>query len=205
MNETRNEDLAARGMMARLWRALDGAPEMLDRVEMVGEGSLPSIFPVSGFAAAAVATAGLALAEWTASHGDTVPEIRVDRRLASLWFGFSIAPQDWPLPSVWDAIAGDYRTCDGWIRLHTNAAHHRAAALSVLGTAAERDVVAAAVAGWGADALEAAIVAAGGCAATMRGPDAWREHPQGRAVIAEPLMHMAVSYTHLTLPTTYSV
>ncbi|SOE08780.1 CoA transferase family III [Hoeflea halophila] len=189
MNDNSGEKLAAQRMTAELWRALDGAPEMPGGLEMAGEGSLPSVFAVSDFAASAIATAGLALAEWSVLHGDAAPAIRVDRRLASLWFGFSVAPQGWPLPPVWDAIAGDYRSSDGWIRLHTNAPHHRAAALSVLGVAAERDVVAAAVAGWNADALEAAIVSAGGCAATMHRSDAWRLHPQGRAVMAEPLMH----------------
>ncbi|KGF67427.1 CAIB/BAIF family CoA transferase [Hoeflea sp. BAL378] len=181
-------------MLSRLWSALGGKPEIADRVELSGEGSLASVFAVSDFAAAAIATAGLALAEWTAARTGSVPPLRVDRRLASLWFSFSIAPQGWDLPAVWDAIAGDYPTADGWIRLHTNAAAHRAAALSVLGAATEdgldRAAVAARVAGWRADELEAAIVAAGGCAAAMMSLDQWAEHPQGRAVMAEPLMRM---------------
>lgn len=182
------EALSAQMMTSGLWRALDGAPGAVGSVEFVGRGSLSSVFAVSDFAAAAIATAGLALAEWTGTGAGTTPDIRVDRRLASLWFGFSIAPQDWQLPSVWDAIAGDYQTRDGWIRLHTNAPHHREAALSVLRTEADRDAVAEVVAGWRADELETAIVAAGGCAAAMRGLEAWRAHPQGRAVMAEPVM-----------------
>jgi hypothetical protein len=42
-----------------------------------------------------------------------------NRRLASFWFGFSVKPIGWSLPPVWDAIAGDYASADGWIRLHT--------------------------------------------------------------------------------------
>ena len=57
----------------------------------------------------------------------------VDRRLASLWFGRAIAPQGWEMSPGWEPLAGDYEARDGWIKLHTNAPHHRAAALAVLG------------------------------------------------------------------------
>tara|TARA_R110002020_G_scaffold34066_31_gene103919 strand:- start:3212 stop:4621 length:1410 start_codon:yes stop_codon:yes gene_type:complete len=177
-------------MLSRLWSALGGKPEQAENVLVSGEGSLQSVYAVSDFAAAVIATSGLALAEWIAARSGTGPDVRIDRRLASLWFGFSIAPRDWELPSVWDAVAGDYATADGWIRLHTNARHHREAALAVLETGPDRDAVAAAVALWRADDLEAAIVSAGGCAAAMRSEREWARHPQGRAVLAEPLMRV---------------
>jgi crotonobetainyl-CoA:carnitine CoA-transferase CaiB-like acyl-CoA transferase len=177
-------------MISELWDALGGRLEMSGTAEIVGHGALPSVFAVSDFAAAVVATAGLALAEWSHARSGALPPVTVDRRLASLWFGFSIAPQDWALPPAWDPVAGDYACMDGWIRLHTNAPHHREAALKVLGTAAERTEVAAAVARWRGDELEAAIVAEQGCAAAMRSTRQWAEHPQGRAVLAEPLMRM---------------
>ena len=180
----------ARLMLSRLWGAVGGAPGLTEHVEMSGQGALPSVFAVSDFAWAATATAGLALAEWSGTRSGRIPGVSVDRRLASLWFGFSIAPQGWELPSVWDAVAGDYRAADGWIRLHTNAAHHRAAALSVLRTDPDRAAVAKAVASWRADELESAIVARGGCAAAMLSRAQWAEHPQGRSVLAEPLMRM---------------
>jgi hypothetical protein len=53
---------------------------------------------------------------------------------------------------------------------------------------AERKAVELAVAAWSGEALEAAVVAAGGCAAQLRSEAAWREHPQGRAVRNEPLI-----------------
>lgn len=58
----------------------------------------------------------------------------------------------------------------------------------MLGTANERAEVAAAVATWGGDDLERAVVAAGGCAAAMLSPDQWRASPQGHAVAEEPLI-----------------
>ncbi|MEM5472248.1 CoA transferase [Hoeflea sp. AS60] len=190
-----SEETGVRRMTSKLWSALGGKLELAESVKIAGHGSLPSIFAVSDFAAATIATAGLALAEWTEVRSRDVPSITVDRRLASLWFGFSIAPQGWELPPVWDPIAGDYASADGWIRLHTNAPHHRDAALRVLGTGAERAAVAEVVATWRADELEAAIVAQGGCAAAMRSGEDWADHPQGRSVLAEPLMRIETGAT----------
>jgi crotonobetainyl-CoA:carnitine CoA-transferase CaiB-like acyl-CoA transferase len=58
----------------------------------------------------------------------------------------------------------------------------------VLGVPAERDAVAAAVRARPVEALEAEVVAAGGCAARMRTPADWSASPEGRAVAAEPLI-----------------
>ena len=132
--------------------------------------------------------AGASLARLVALDRETAPTTRVDRDLASAWFAFSLRPTGWQLPAAWDVVAGDYPTADGWIKLHTNAPHHRAAALSVLGVAAEREEVARAVASWDSDALESAVVAAGGAAAAMRSVPDWDADPQGRAVAGEPVV-----------------
>jgi crotonobetainyl-CoA:carnitine CoA-transferase CaiB-like acyl-CoA transferase len=174
--------------LAAAWRALGGDHAWLGRVEFAGQGGLPSAFAVTDLATASIGAAALAIAERAASANSRPPSVVVDRRLASLWFGFSLNPQGWTLPPVWDPIAGDYPAADGWIRLHTNAARHREAALAALGCVGERDAVAAAVRSARADELEAAIVARGGCAAVMRSLADWADHPQGRAVAAEPLV-----------------
>ncbi len=177
-----------RDALATIWAALDGAPRWLDWAGVVGTGRLASVFPVTDLAGASVGAAALAVAELVAAHGGEAPNVTIDRRLASGWFARSIRPLGWEMPPSWDAIAGDYRAADGWIKLHTNAPHHRAAALAVLGAPAERGAVARAVGGWAADDLEAAIVGRGGAAAAMRDAAAWAAHPQGRAVAAEPLV-----------------
>ena len=182
-------DLTATAFAAEIWAALGGPPDHLGRLRFTGAGALPAIFAVTDLAAASIGVAGLALAEFSAHERDAIPTVTADRRLASFWFGITIRPEGWALPPVWDAVAGDYRAADGWIRLHTNAPAHRAAALSVLGVDADKAAVTAAVAAWQADALEQAVVAAGGCAATMRSMAAWDQHPQGQAVAAEPLVH----------------
>lgn len=153
-----------------------------------GKGTLPSWFRVTDLATLSIAAAGMMLARFMSPSRGEEPEVIVDRRLASLWFRKSVHPMGWDLPPVWDFIAGVYRTGDGWIRLHTNARHHRKAALAVLGVEGERGAVSEAVSNWPGEALEAAIVNAGGCTATLRSLDAWAEHPQGAAVASEPLV-----------------
>lgn len=154
---------------------------------IAGDGTLRSCFAVTELASACIAAACLAVAELS-RLGDRRPEVVVDRRLASLWFGWSIVPMGWQMPAAWDALAGDYRTKDGWIKLHTNAPHHRAAALDVLGRVRDRAALADAVLDWTADALETAVVDAGGCAAALRTAPDWFDHPQGAAVSREPLI-----------------
>ncbi len=149
-----------------------------------GQGHLPSHYAVSDFAEVTVGLAGVALSRLGAGE-----DVSVDRRLASLWFDMTLRPDGWEAPSIWDAIAGNYRCKDGWIRLHTNAPHHRDAALSVLKTPLDRDAVARAVLEWSGAELETAIVDAKGCAAEMRGPEEWQKHPQGRAIGNQPLVH----------------
>ncbi|WP_447749616.1 CoA transferase [Pseudomonas nicosulfuronedens] len=177
-----------RVLAERLWTAIGGQAERLSHLAFRSEGSLPSAFFVTELAAASVASAGLALSEWLEPEAGSATSLVVDRRLASFWFATSLRAQGWAPPDLWDAIAGNYRTRDGWIRLHTNAPHHRAAALRVLGTGNDRDQVATAVTAWDSEALEQAIVKEGGCAARMRSWDDWRQHPQGVAVAREPLV-----------------
>lgn len=160
-------------------------------VETIGAAQLPSCFAVTELAAATMGAVGSALAQLIVDLGlaNSQPAVTVDQRLASLWFAQSIHPIGWTMPPAWDSIAGDYKTSDGWIKLHTNLPHHRAAALSVLQVAGVREKVTAAVGKLAASELETAIVSAGGVAAAMRSRTAWKAHPQGGALAAEPLIH----------------
>lgn len=156
---------------------------------ITGEGNLPSAFPLTAFAVAAIGTAALALADYVDTRFGHSPAISIDRRLASFWFGTSVRPQGWQIPALRDPVTGDYQARDGWVRLHANAPHHLVATLSVLGTRADPGEVARTIAHWHAAELEDAIVRAGGCAATMHGRDDWLRHPQGQAVRGEPVIH----------------
>jgi len=168
--------------------ALHFSKHALTRVAFHGSGLFTSAFPVTDFAAQALGAAGLAIGQLLETLSDRPCDIAVDRRLTSIWFRSSIQPVGWTLPAAWEAIAGDYRASDGWIRLHTNAPHHKTAALKVLQCTDDRAAVKRTVAHWSVEALETAIVEQGGCAAAMRTADAWKNHPQGRAVAAEPLI-----------------
>ena len=187
------EDESPTSTMARaLWFATGGESNFLTDLEIIGSGDLPSVFAVSDLAAAAIGTAGLATSELIATQFRDSPAVRVDRRLASMWFGLSVRPQGWPLPPLWDPLSADYEAKDRWIRLHMNAPHHRDAALTVLGVSAEKEAVAREVSRWAADDLETAVVSGGGCAATMRSIAEWKVHPQGQAVGSEPLLHLRI-------------
>ena len=174
--------------VAELWRALGGPEHLVERLSVRGVGDLPSALRVTDLAVAAMGVAGLATSELVGTVTDAVAGVSVDRQRASSWFGSAVRPVGWTLPAVWDPLAGNYRARDGWIRLHTNATHHRDRALEVLGVHADLIAVTRAVRRWSATNLEREIVAAGGCAAAMRSREQWLEHPQGVAVAAEPLL-----------------
>jgi hypothetical protein len=174
-------------LTASIWSALGGAASATKSLRFTAAGALPSAFAVTDLASASIACAALAIAELIDASNASARSVRVDRRLASFWFAASIRPNGWSMAPPWDPIAGDYRTNDGWIRLHTNAPHHRAAAERVLGAQNDKDGVASAVSRWAGADLETAIVAAGGCAAQMRSLEDWSAHPQGRAIGGEPL------------------
>jgi hypothetical protein len=184
---------AASRLARAVWTSFGGQESAASALSFTGDGDLSSAYAVTDFASAAIAAAALSIAELVGRASSGIPTVAVDRRLSSFWFGWSIRPIDWKMPAAWDSIAGDYCTSDGWIRLHTNAPHHRAVAEQVLGRHADRTGMARAVAPWAKRDLEAAIVEAGGCAAEMRSCVEWMDHPQGRAVAAEPLAHVVAT------------
>jgi crotonobetainyl-CoA:carnitine CoA-transferase CaiB-like acyl-CoA transferase len=183
-------------LVGRLWQRLGGDPKLLDAVRLTGPRRvLPAVFNVTGMATAAVAVAALAAAAVQSARTQTaVRSVTVDRRRACATF-FSeglFQPVGWKLPPVWDPIAGDYTAADGWIRLHTNYKHHRAAVERVLGSVADRDATAERVGGWAAQDLERAVVEAGGCAAAMQDRPAWLASPAGTATVGEPVAHITI-------------
>ncbi len=173
----------ATSFLSQIEAALGTPGSMTPTVTETGTAELPSCFSVTDFAVTTMIAAAKQLGALTPTR-----EIVIDRRLASLWFDMTLRPQGWALPDAWDAIAGVYQTSDGWIRLHTNAPHHRKAALRVLGCEADKAVVSAAVASWRKSQLEDAIVAESGAAAAMHSMAEWSASPQGMAVANDPLI-----------------
>jgi len=171
-------------------KEIELALESSGSYKVSGSGQLKSCFSVSKLATSSVGAVGSALSSLIFDAGLTTkhPEVIVDQRLASLWFSQSIYPIEWELPPSWDSIAGDYKTRDGWIKLHTNLSHHKSAALGVIDAKNDRQQVTSALLNWESDQLELAVVEAGGVAAALRSRTAWQAHAQGRAIASEPLI-----------------
>src|SRR4030088_888049 len=154
---------------------------------------LPTLFRLGVARAATVAAAGLAAsALWRARTGRR-QQVTVDLRqaTAALRSGHYLQLAGTDVSSERNTIMGFYPTRDGrWSYLHCNFPNHRAAALSVLGVAEDREAVARAVATWNAADLEEAIIAAKGAGGMARTQAEWARHPQGATVAALPLMEI---------------
>jgi crotonobetainyl-CoA:carnitine CoA-transferase CaiB-like acyl-CoA transferase len=90
---------------------------------------------------------------------------------------------------LWAPLSGNYRTADGWVRIHANLDRHAAAARQVLGLAGDdADAATVAVAGWRSDELVEALRADGGVGAVMRSLEQWRLHPHHLHLLDRPLV-----------------
>src|SRR5229473_1821723 len=154
---------------------------------------LPTPFRIGAAGAATLAASGLAATElWQVRTGRR-QRVTVDLRqaTAALRSGHYLQLAGTDVSSERNTIMGFYPTRDGrWSYLHCNFPNHRAAALSVLGVAEDREAVARAVATWNAADLEEAIIAAKGAGGMARTQAEWARHPQGAAVAALPLMEI---------------
>ena len=155
---------------------------------LAGEGSAMSCYPVAQFSQAAIAAAVLEIQDLRKCVWSLESAAIVNRELSAAWSSNSVRAMGWSLPATWDDFAGDYQCKDGWIRLHTNAIHHRAAALAVLGGPETLNAAKEVVSRHMGLELEAEVVAAGGAAAFMMSQSQWMSHEQGKAVNAEPVV-----------------
>jgi crotonobetainyl-CoA:carnitine CoA-transferase CaiB-like acyl-CoA transferase len=178
--------------VADMWTNIGGPVSDLSALCLGGrDPALPSVFGVTTAATASIAAATLGAAGLLADRNrEAVRQVRVDALHAVVAFRSErhVRVLGGGLGDLWDPLAGDYRTADGWIRLHTNYQHHRAAALRVLGVPAERAAIASAVAQRSAQELETAVMAAGGVAAALRSREEWRAHPHGGRIADCPLV-----------------
>jgi crotonobetainyl-CoA:carnitine CoA-transferase CaiB-like acyl-CoA transferase len=166
------------------------------RLLLTGDGSAKSCYSVAEYSQAAIAASVLEVQRLRASVWSLNTLATVNRELAAAWSLNSVQPIGWPLPAAWDEYAGDYQCKDGWIRLHTNAVHHRAAALAVLGKPDTLNAAKEAVSEMMGLELESDVVAAGGAAALMMSQDQWSLHEQGIAVNAEPIVAWSEAQSH---------
>jgi crotonobetainyl-CoA:carnitine CoA-transferase CaiB-like acyl-CoA transferase len=179
-------------MLRDAWTALGGEPAAAEAVEIERRDILPSRLAVGDLACATVAAALLAAAELAEARGQSRPAVSLDARHVATAFVSErhCRVGGAPFAAGFHALSAFMPAADGWVRLHGNYPHHRAALLEALGVSDE-DGVRAAVAARRAVDVEDAVVAAGGCAAAVRDEAEWAAHPQGAAIGAAPLLAFA--------------
>ncbi|MEO8929998.1 MAG: CoA transferase [Caldimonas sp.] len=181
-----------------LWREAGLDPAALGRIHLSGhEPALPSSFRVGVAAQLSLAAAALAATEVGRTRNGVEQAVDVDMREAALecCLHFTI---DGRAPEMWDPIAGLY-ACGaagdaGFVRLHTNFAHHRDGTLRLLGlpvgNTTTRESVATALASWQPLDFEAAAAEAGLVVAALRTGEEWQRHPQHAAITGLPLVEI---------------
>ena len=154
---------------------------------------MPTSFRIGDTSTAALSAVGLAVSDLWESRTGRRQEVSVDARraTASLRSGKYMQMDGAGVSTERNTVMGVYPTKDGrWSYLHCNFPNHRAAALSVLGVAEDRDAVTKAVAKWNAQDLEDAIIEAKGAGGMVRTMEEWAKHPQAAAIANLPLMEI---------------
>lgn len=181
----------ANAILANIW-ALGGiAPQALGCVNLTGaDPVLPSSFAVGTAAQSSMAAAALAACELGHVRGQDRQTVGVDMAHAAQecvgWYSLN-----GQVPDPWDKFSGLYACTDGWVRVHTNFAHHRDGALALLGLSpatAEREDVQRALHHWKALDFEEAAAERGLVVAALRSFAQWDAHPQALAIAVQPLL-----------------
>jgi crotonobetainyl-CoA:carnitine CoA-transferase CaiB-like acyl-CoA transferase len=171
--------------LATAWAALGGPPLPPGALRVVGRTGLASPLAVGELAVGAVAAQLLAARD--PARRPLVAE------LDAVGVGFSFRSEryarrgDQPAGAGFAPLSRFWRTADGWVRLHANYPHHRAAIERVLGPGDPAPEITR----WRAEDLETAVVDAGGAAAAVRTAEQWARHPQGAAVAGLPLLRLS--------------
>ncbi len=187
--------MTPRDALASILPAVGWPITLSDNVAFPGgvDPILPTPYRIGVAGAATLGATGLAVEDLWALRTGRRQSISVDVRqaTASLRSGHYMKLGDGEVSARRNSIMGVYPTKDGrWSYLHCNFPNHRAAALSVLGVAEDRDAVAKAVLNWNAQDLEEAIIAAKGAGGMVRTAAEWATHPQAAAIAALPVMEV---------------
>jgi crotonobetainyl-CoA:carnitine CoA-transferase CaiB-like acyl-CoA transferase len=178
-------------VLADLW-ALSGLDSAALRHAVVTgqDPVMPSSFAVGTAAQTSIAAAALAACELGNLRGQSRQTVSVDMTHAALectaWFSLN-----GKVPPMWDKFSGAYHCADGWVRIHTNFAHHRDGALALMGldaATASRADAEGFMRTQSAFAFEQAAADAGLVVAAIRTFDEWDASPQGQAIALQPLI-----------------
>lgn len=186
--------MTPRSALEYVWSLAGGEPRALARIYLEGDDPcLPSQYRVGTLASATIGAAALAAACCHAQRTGRDKRVSVSMRRALVAFRSEryLRIDDGPAPELRDPLTGFYETRDGrWIQLHANFVHHRQGIVEILGCANEPRAVADAIRGWDGVALDDALAEAGLCAALIRPPHEWAEHPQAAAIARLPLFEI---------------
>lgn len=174
---------------------LTGLPKQsLQRVQIVGNDPvIPIRYRVGAAESAVLAAIGLASSELWALRTGRHQTVRIDvlDAVASLRNSKYLKIDGAPPKRTGQQLGGFYELKDGrWFYLHCGFPHLRDNNLRVLGAAADREKVAAAVKKWNGLELEEAIVAGTGCGGFVRSHTEWNEHPQAGAIAQLPVLEI---------------
>ncbi|MBO9577667.1 MAG: CoA transferase [Microbacteriaceae bacterium] len=155
----------------------------------------PTRFRMIDFGAAAIAASALQAARLYEQRTGVAQEVVVRADAAgpamrSFRYNDTVPPTP-PGPSR--IPSAFYETRDGrWLFLHRAFAHHFERELAVLGLrdGDDEDAIVRAIRARDAAELEAAVMAAGACAAVVRTKEEWAAHPQGSVVAGLPLFRI---------------
>lgn len=191
----------AGGLLHLLWRDLRGDPADLRTVRVGGTTGLASPLPVEALAVAsatvhrlaAVGPAGAALDVGAAPPADG--QLVLDARHVAADFASEalLRLDGRPAAGGFAPLSRFWPTADGWVRVHANYPHHRAALLRALEVDDdERAVraVPAALLHLASLDVEERVVAQGGVAAAVRTPHEWAASPMGAALAGAPLVDL---------------
>ena len=154
---------------------------------------LPTGFRIGAAMAASIAAVGVAANDIWQQRGGANQRIELDMLAvtAALRSEHYYTCNGEPAPGVWHDVSGFYPTLDNrWVQLHCNHPNLREGMVALLDTDENPKAVAAAVAGWNALDLEAAVIEANLCAAAIRTPQEWHAHPHAKVVAELPLLEV---------------
>jgi crotonobetainyl-CoA:carnitine CoA-transferase CaiB-like acyl-CoA transferase len=180
----------SRGVINQIWMLTGLSPDALDFARLEGiDPVLPSSFAVGTAAQTTIAAAALAACELGYVRGAARQIVTLGMQHAAMECVGTFRVNG-ETPDAWDKFSGLYRCADGWVRVHTNFAHHRDGALKLLGlnpATAQRADAEHAMLEWRAIDYETASANAGMVATAVRTFDEWDATPQGIAIASQPL------------------
>jgi crotonobetainyl-CoA:carnitine CoA-transferase CaiB-like acyl-CoA transferase len=154
---------------------------------------LSSPFLIGTAGATALAALGIAAEQLQQAKTGETQEISISTYEAALAqrSHMYIRVLEKEIAELWSPISGFYQTRDQrWIQLHCNFPNHRLGVVEFLQCADDKEAVTQAILQHEALALETALSEQGLCAAMVRSPEEWAQHPQAQAVAQLPLFEI---------------